>query len=310
MLNIISFEALMRRRLGSDFTNNRVVRMRWRSVPAVALIFFLCSAIHASALLGHTEPDGTSGAASSESRPRGLHYRQVSFEINLVSDTVPGAYAGFETRYAIFECPDHPDVADSLNRVVARFIHDDSIARTLTDDSACFLPVARTLLEGCEELTKGLGWTWGFHEGRFADVVRDSLGLLSVLLSSDRFAGGVHPVSYGRYKHFDKRNGSEITVDLLLNPDAALEFDSRAERFFRERYELPEEGAITEGFYFSPGAFHVNGNFSVEHDGLRFHLNPYEDCSYASQGSYLVPYTAFRDLIRHDGPLGFVVGGR
>lgn len=208
----------------------------------------------------------------------------------------------FSVSYVIFESSERESVADSLNRFVARVIYDDSNASILSPDSASFQPFARNSVSDCSAAPY-----WGCHLNRWIGVVYDSVCLIGLHYGYDSFCGGAHPDTYGHSKTFNSTTGALVTLNTILKDGAQGEFNRRAEPFFRMRYKLPMDGPMKpRGFYFGD-SFYVNSNWSVADTGLQFNLNPYEDCSYIDQGSYIVPFSSFKDLIREDGPLGYVL---
>lgn len=135
-------------------------------------------------------------------------------------------------------------------------------------------------------------YTAQWYVERSADVVFDSLGILSLLYTDQMYTGGAHPMRQELFRMFDTRTGDPFRLDSMLVEGGKQELAALAEREFRRVRELPREKTLNEaGFWFQGNRFALNDNLGLTSRGLELIFNPYEIAPYATGSTRLVlPY--------------------
>lgn len=145
---------------------------------------------------------------------------------------------------------------------------------------------------------------WFIH--RTAEVLGDTLGVLSLAVSEQSYAGGVHPRVTLHCAVFDTRSGHRYALDELVRPAARDSLDRVGERALRQALALGDTTDLGRAGFGVPGArFHVNANFAVVREGLAFTFNDSEIGPEATGPTALVlSWAETRAYLRPDGPLG------
>lgn len=212
-----------------------------------------------------------------------------SYALNL-SDLSDTAVAKIEYVIASKESP--------LKKITDSLIFDYIGAKTneLITKST-FEKHARSFLDEYQELTKEdktfpweLNLSINFHpiEKRYIRADFSNYG----------YFGGAHGESNYKTYMIDKTNQSVVHLENICTNITELE--KRAEKYFRQRFEISENSNLGEqGFWFKDNQFHLNRNFSFSKDTISFFFNQYEVAPY-SMGIFEVdiPLSEIRDIVK------------
>ncbi len=140
---------------------------------------------------------------------------------------------------------------------------------------------------------------------------------LSVRVSGDKiisfidagwdYSGGAHGLGYVMYHNYSVDTEKKLELSDLLVPGGEELLRAQAEQIFRVQYDLVGKDLAEEGFWFGENGFSLNANFLPGEKSITFYYNSYEIAPYAfGPTEVTVPYENFKQVIRADGPLGFV----
>jgi hypothetical protein len=134
---------------------------------------------------------------------------------------------------------------------------------------------------------------------RSAEILLDSLSILTLQYSDHMYTGGAHPLRQEVFRLFDTRSGARIPADSLLAEGARAQLVALAERAFRHVREIPPGKGLNEaGFWFQSNRFALNENIGLTGRGLEIVFNPYEVAPYAMGSTRLVlPYDSLRGVL-------------
>ncbi len=133
--------------------------------------------------------------------------------------------------------------------------------------------------------------------------------LISVVFSvSSYYQGAAHPNSYSETVNFDLKNGRALRLSDLFKSDAkflnALSTYSIADL----KKQSKEKGGMLDDSSINSGAGATAKNYqswAITKRGLGINFDAYQVGPYAAGPQYvLVPYSAIKDLINPDGPIG------
>ncbi|MBN1620345.1 DUF3298 and DUF4163 domain-containing protein [candidate division WOR-3 bacterium] len=130
-------------------------------------------------------------------------------------------------------------------------------------------------------------------------------GVFSLSLNFYEFTGGAHPNSWTQFLNFDLETGKPLRLEEIFTRSEIKELNERAEKIFRETYDIDPETSLDEaGYWFDNDKFSLNTNFLVQKKSLVFIFNPYEIAPYVAGPSEVeIPYSQIEDLIGEENPL-------
>ena len=227
-----------------------------------------------------------------------VEYTMVSFEQTLEECTTEGSPCARVTlRY--------PEITEARDEGV----------RTLLN-GGILLPVLQSIdIDGSRETPQALAeelffyyrrtlkefpdYSTPWYIDRTAEVVLDSLGILTVHYTEQLFTGGAHPLHQEVYRMFDTRTGERFWLDSLLADGARQRLLALAEREFRRIREIPSGKSLNEaGFWFEKNRFTLNETIGLTHRGVEAVFNPYEIAPYAMGSTHLViPYDSLGGIL-------------
>jgi hypothetical protein len=194
-----------------------------------------------------------------------------------------------------------PSVAlrESLSAwVQARLLDSDNAGDTLARDPIAavdsFLAQNRAFREQFPDAAS-IGW---YRDVR-VETFGDTLGIVTLRSTSERFGGGAHPLRTVLYGAFDRHSGHQFRLDDLVAPGARAALDSLGEQAFRAAREVPAPRSLRDAmFTFEGDRFQLNGNFGIGRNGLTVEFNPYEIAPYVEgPTSITLGWSAVRGLL-------------
>jgi len=238
-------------------------------------------------------------------KPASLTWQHRHFERTLDSCIV-GASGCTWVRLDWVEPAGGPSVAlrESLNAWVRTSLLDvDNAGDTLARDPIAavdsFIAQNRAFRVQFPDAAS-IGW---YRDVR-VETFGDTLGVVTLRSTSERFGGGAHPLRTVLYGAFSRHDGHRLALDELVAPGARAALDSLGEQAFRAAREVPAPRSLRDAmFTFEGDRFHLNSNFGVGRNGLTVEFNPYEIAPYAAgPTSITLGWSAVRSLLRLPPP--------
>jgi Deacetylase PdaC/Protein of unknown function (DUF3298) len=139
--------------------------------------------------------------------------------------------------------------------------------------------------------------TFGWEGDITGSVLYQSEHILNIQIQHYTFTGGAHGYDGLRSLVFDLNNG-KIIPNAKLFKDWNL-FKAFAEKKFRLKYKIPEQGPINAtGYQFENEVFQLPQNIFYTDKGLLLHYNQYEAASYADGPKELFfPYAEINEFL-------------
>ena len=141
-------------------------------------------------------------------------------------------------------------------------------------------------------------------------LAKDDLIAIEFVVS-DYEAGAAHPNSYTEVVNFDLKSGKSIKLAELFQPSAKyLQALSTycIQDFKKQAKEQGANAMLDDDDWIKRGAgpeLTNYANWSITKKGLEITFDPYQIASYAAgPQSVLVPYSALKEIIKPDGPVG------
>ncbi len=132
--------------------------------------------------------------------------------------------------------------------------------------------------------------------------------IVSITESGWDYAGGAHGLGFVFYHNYSVETEKKLELSDLLLPGGEEVLRAAAEEIFRKDLDLVGKDLTEQGYWFGEGGFTLNSNFKPETTSITFFYNSYEIAPYAAGPTEItIPYEKFRQVIKKDGPLGFVV---
>lgn len=127
-------------------------------------------------------------------------------------------------------------------------------------------------------------------------IVYNSPKLISLEYKTGLFTGGAHGYSSVSFLNLNPETGEVFTNKELFNAG----FKNHAEKLFRKRNNIPEEGPINStGFFFEEDNFQLPKNIGFRKNKVILRYNPYEVASYAEGGIQLeIPLEEVEEFIK------------
>lgn len=142
----------------------------------------------------------------------------------------------------------------------------------------------------------------GWYLERSVDVLSDTLGVVTLDMRENSFAGGAHP-NTGRWLASFDPAGHQLSAADVLAEGKRESLDSIAEVYFRMARGLGPDDSLEEAGFQFPGAFRVNDNVGMTPAGLLFYFNDYEVGPHSlGPTEFVVPWAALKGLVRPDSP--------
>lgn len=232
--------------------------------------------------------------------PRNVVYVGRHFEKTLDSCTV-GQSACTWVRLDWIEAKTAPNPAlkESINVWVKGCLVDvDNAGDTLARDPFAavdsFIAQSEAFRAQFPEAAS-IGW---YRDVRI-EAYGDTLGVVSLRCTSERFGGGAHPLRTVNYAVFDRHGGRRLALEDIVAPGSRAALDSLGEQAFRAAREVPAPRSLREAmFNFEGDRFRLGGNFGIGRNGLTVEFNPYEIAPYAAgPTSITLAWSAVRHLL-------------
>lgn len=155
------------------------------------------------------------------------------------------------------------------------------------------------------EMYDDIGYTMNWYEYYEARVVLNSNYVLSFERYMSSYTGGAHGSHIYDLINFDLHTGDTIFLDDIFIDNYKAELNSIADNIFRKDNDIGADEDLSEiGYWGMDDGFHLNNNFLLTMDGLRFIFNEYEIAPYAAGAIELfIPYKKIKHLIRTDSPI-------
>ncbi|HKP38292.1 MAG TPA: DUF3298 domain-containing protein [Pyrinomonadaceae bacterium] len=136
--------------------------------------------------------------------------------------------------------------------------------------------------------------------------------LISVEFHEGQYSrGAAHGSSYTAVLNYDVKNGRKISLADLFNPKSNYlnllsAYSSKALTEKLRKEEMLDEETVKSGT--EPRADNY-GAWAITRKGLWITFDPYQVAAYAAgPQNVLVPYSALKDIIKPDGPVGRLAG--
>ncbi|MGV8879164.1 MAG: DUF3298 domain-containing protein [Sphingobacteriaceae bacterium] len=230
-------------------------------------------------------------------------------ETTTTRDTLNYTYKNIKERAA--SCGDQPD----SNCTVASFFYpafdpaqqklEDSVQRKLitlynTEKASQTLPEqAKKFVADHEAFIKSdprgnQVWTL---DGK-AKVLRQDSSLITIAVNGYSYAGGAHGSSGFFFVNWNTRADQQIALKDLLDAGYLEKLNQVAEHIFRQNEQLSDTVSLANSYFFENDRFHLNDNFLVTPEGLKFIYNQYEIKPYvAGITELIIPYAEILPLI-------------
>lgn len=254
----------------------------------------LCAALASLLLAGC----GGKGGGHAADHPR-ADFKMVSAG-RVEGGTNGGDPARVSLRWPEFNTAAGPGAKDSMSAWIRAAVLAPATEGDAGGDSTVvieqFLEVYRTFKQ--QYPTATAAW----YLERSADVLTDTLGVVTLDMRENSFGGGAHPNSMRRLASFDPA-GHQLRVSDVIVEGKRDSLDGIAEVYFRMSRGLGPEDNLDQAGYQFPGRFRVNDNIGFTPAGLLVYFNPYEVASYAEGGmEFTVPWAALKGMVREDSP--------
>ena len=150
------------------------------------------------------------------------------------------------------------------------------------------------------EMYEDLDYTMNWYEYYEARIVLNSNYILSFERYMDSYTGGAHGSHIYDLINFDLRTGDTIFLDDIFIDEYETRLNSIAEGIFRKDNDIGADEDLSDiGYWGMDDGFHVNKNFLLTMDGIRFVFNEYEIAPYAAGTIELfIPYEKIKHLIK------------
>lgn len=147
--------------------------------------------------------------------------------------------------------------------------------------------------------------TGEWYLNKFATIVYNRNGILSVRSGSSDYFGGAHGNTSFHNTCFDIATGEVIKLENLFAPSSMQTLNSIGEKYFRLEQQIKDNESLAEAGYFdsfivseNPGKFSINNNFALLDSGIEFQYNAYEIGPYAMGAPRMViPYSALKEVL-------------
>jgi len=127
-------------------------------------------------------------------------------------------------------------------------------------------------------------------------LVNKTPEVISIEYKLALFTGGAHGYTSITFLNFDPETGDILSNDEIFNP----EFKAYAEKLFREKNDIPEDGSINStGFFFENDQFQLPQNIGILKNKIILRYNAYEVASYSEGGIQLdIPMEEVQNYIK------------
>jgi hypothetical protein len=268
-----------------------------RGRSAAALLALVCLGV---TLVAGGCGRGDGGGASLGFRPSRLAQVERRFERSL--DSCAAGDSGctwVRMRWPQYTAAPSRATRDSLNA----WVHAQVLTSESPDDSTVTTPeayAARFLTQNRQfrsDFPDASSSAW--YQDVSVETFGDTLGVISLRATTERFGGGAHPLRTVWFGAFDARTGRRLKLDDLVAPGRRATLDSLGEHAFRAAREIPSSRSLKdESFAFEGDRFRLNDNFGVGENGLTVEFNPYEVAPYVvGPTSITLGWSAVRDLL-------------
>ena len=131
--------------------------------------------------------------------------------------------------------------------------------------------------------------------------------IISLIENGWDYAGGAHGLGYVTYYNYSVETEKKLELSDLIVSGGEKLLTAQAEEIFRKQNDLVGKDLTEAGFWFGENGFTLNTNFIVDEKSITFFYNSYEIAPYAYGPTEItIPFENFKQVIKKDGPLGFV----
>jgi hypothetical protein len=125
---------------------------------------------------------------------------------------------------------------------------------------------------------------------------------------SDYYRGAAHPNSYSEVVNYDLKNGKPLKLDDLFKPGSKYLPTISSYCINDLKKQSKSKDSMLDAESIESGAAANSKNYqswTITKKGIGVNFDPYQVGPYAAGPQFvLVPYSALKDLINHDGPAG------
>ncbi|WP_232282996.1 DUF3298 and DUF4163 domain-containing protein [Pedobacter sp. BAL39] len=231
----------------------------------------------------------------------------LSFSYDTISvdskKLVPGESGIADTTTAVLVYPIFKDT--QINAFVQEKVLQASVNSPDQAKPKSYQEVVSTFINDFDKFAKEnkeYAQTWMLNDR--TEVITKNPNYLSLLHFTESFAGGAHPNSMAVYWNYNPTTHQEILLDSLIKPGTMPQLVALAEQIFRKNEKLSPTASLKDVYFFENDRFHLNGNFTITKDGLKFLYNPYEIKAYAfGTTELLIPFAELNTIARQDNLL-------
>ena len=128
------------------------------------------------------------------------------------------------------------------------------------------------------------------------EMVNETPEVISIKYKLALFTGGAHGYTSITFLNFDPETGDLLKNEQIFNS----EFKAYAEKLFRKKNDIPEDGSINStGFFFENDQFQLPQNIGILKNKIILRYNAYEVASYAEGGIQLeIPMEKAEEYIK------------
>ena len=137
--------------------------------------------------------------------------------------------------------------------------------------------------------------------------------LISIELSESAYSrGAAHPNSYTTVLNYDVRNGKKLALADLFSPKSNYlkAISDYCIRDLKQQAKKEKDSMLADDMIQSGASARADNfkSWTITRQGLWITFDPYQVAAYAAgPQQVLVPYSALKDLIKPDGPIGTFV---
>jgi hypothetical protein len=188
---------------------------------------------------------------------------------------------------------------DSFNREARSLITKDVAAFKTAETSGESDP-GSVLSDEARESTLDIGY----------EIRRATDDLISVEFSEGTYeAGAAHPNSTTTVLNYDVKNGKKLTLADLFNQKSNYLsiISAYCLKELKDRLKKDKDSMLSDDMIQSGASPHADNYraWAITKKGLWITFDPYQVAAYAGGPQYvLVPYSALKDIIKPDGPVG------
>jgi len=218
----------------------------------------------------------------------------IKFEIKQYNKSTKKAIVSLS--YPVFVYEDNPVVADSLNKIVNRWMG----LQKFSKKKKKYIEVTpKDILKEYEECYEGPLEDMQTEVDRKVTVMLNDHGIVTLEFQEYLFTGGAHGNSYLSYLVYDLTGAKRVKLGEMFVKGYINKLTSIGEVYFRKERGLKSDENLTDaGYWFEEDVFRLNDNFYLTGNGLGFTYNQYEIACYAMGiTTFTIPFKDLKILV-------------